>query len=304
MKFFLKLLFFVFGIANCYSQNINVEPDKVWLNQSLYFRTFGTSDPSLQLVSTHQTYRPSLTFMHGTNFIGGISNSSTDDFNFFARRGFRLQTLTNQSFVDVLTVLNNGSVGVGNNPSQFARLDVEGNIRSASLDFTEQTSSERRPVFADKDGVLRARNTSNYYQSYGFNSVTSAGLSDYQGTFINRSAGFASFIGPNGPRFMYIPVNLPDGVKVTNVKCYLVDESNSNLQFVFVKVSHSVNSGTNITSVTTSGSSAAIVELSDDCSETITNQSNAYYLRIESVNGDWIDDNMKFHSAVITYQYQ
>lgn len=69
-----------------------------------------------------------------------------------------------------------GRFFVGEYGTAKAALDVEGTngvgtIRSRELDFEQVNDSERRPVFADKDGILRVSNTSNYYLSYNFSSV-------------------------------------------------------------------------------------------------------------------------------------
>ena len=95
--------------------------------------------------------------------------------------------------------LNLGAFFVGEYGTAKAALDVEGTngvgtIRSRELDFEQVADNERRPVFADKDGILRVSTTSNYYQSYNFSSrIDAARVNDIGQRFFD---GFAfRFVG-------------------------------------------------------------------------------------------------------------
>lgn len=180
-----------------------------------------------------------------------------------------------------------------------ADLDVNGTIRTKELDFVESTSTERRPVFADKDGILRVENSSNHFMSYNFTSVQAQNYDDQ----IIRGSGFAWFNTTTSPKTLYLPVNLPDGVKVTNVRMYLLDNSTSNLSFTFSKNTHVTNTFTTIATAQSSTNTVSIFSINNNANETIDNANNSYYVNISS-SGNWTGNTLQFHSLVITYQYQ
>ncbi|MCU0323824.1 MAG: hypothetical protein MUF45_01020 [Spirosomaceae bacterium] len=299
MKIILKTVLFILFISKIYGQGISIEPNVLRFNPVLSFRPFNATEPSLDLISSHSTFRPSLSFRHFGNTLGWITGNSTNDLVLYARQSFRFETLFNGNFFNVMTIQNNGSVGIGVNPSVNAKLDVDGNIRSSSLDFTEQSSTERRLIFTDANGVIRADNSTDQYQSYGFSAVQAQDWNDQ----LRKGSGYAWFNSTNIGATMYLPVNLPDGVKVTNVRLYFLDDSASDLIFTFSKNNHSSNAFTTIASAQSSGANTNIRDIQEATNETIQNQSNSYYLNVSSV-GNWIGNNLRFHSFVITYQYQ
>lgn len=299
MKNFIKIFIFAFTLSNIYGQGISIEPSVLRLNPVLNFSLLNNTEPGVRFNSIHPTFRPSFTFRHNGAFIGTITGNSLNDFEFRTNQGFRFQTNINFNFIDALTILNDGRIGIGTNPSQFSKLDVEGNIRSASLDFIEQVSTEKRMIFADANGVIRVDNSTNLYQSYNFSSVQAQDYDDQ----LRKGSGFAWFNTTNIGATMYLPINLPDGVKVTNVRMYVLDDSASDLSFTFSKNTHLSNTFTTIASAQTSGANANIQLIESTANESIQNQSNSYYLNISSV-GNWIGNNLRFHSLVITYQYQ
>ncbi|MFY7911357.1 MAG: hypothetical protein ACOVO2_17465 [Emticicia sp.] len=172
-------------------------------------------------------------------------------------------------------------------------------IRISDFDFSENTTTERRPVFADKDGILRIENSSNHYASYNFSAVQAQDYDDQ----LRKGSGFAWFNTTNIGATMYLPINLPDGVKVTNIRMFLLDNSASNLSFTFNKNSHLSNTFTAIATAQSSTNTANIFSLNDNANEIIDNQNNSYYINISSV-GNWTGNTLQFHSLVITYQYQ
>lgn len=179
-----------------------------------------------------------------------------------------------------------------------ARLDVGGTLRSQTLDFAETTLTERRPVFADKDGILRIGNSSNQYISYNFSSVQSQNWDDQ----LRRGSGYAWFNTTNTGGTMYLPVNLPDGVKVTNVRMYVLDNSASDISFTFSRNTHTSNTFTTLALATSSSASPSVRYINGVANETINNLDNSYYVNISSA-GNWTGDTLRFHSLVITYQY-
>ncbi len=180
-----------------------------------------------------------------------------------------------------------------------ANLDVNNTIRSAELDFNEVNVTERRPIFADKDGILRVENSSNHYASYNFSSVFPQNSSDDY----TKGSGYAWFNTTTAQKTFYLPVNLPDGVKITNVKMYFVDNSTSNLSFVMNRNHHLTNAFTTVASAQSSTSNVNLLSINDDANETVDNQYNSYYVNISS-SGNWTGNTLQFHSLLITYQYQ
>jgi hypothetical protein len=181
----------------------------------------------------------------------------------------------------------------------LADLDVNSTIRSAELDFLENNTTERRPVFADKDGILRVESSSNHYASYNFSSVFPQNSIDEY----TKGSGFAWFNTTSGQKTFYLPINLPDGVKITNVRMFLLDNSTSNLAFNFNKNSHLSNTFTTIASAQSSTSMANLFSITDNANEIVDNQNNSYYVNISS-SGNWTGNTLQFHSLVITYQYK
>lgn len=179
-----------------------------------------------------------------------------------------------------------------------AYLDVGGSIRSLSLDFNEDNVSDRRPVFANKDGVLVLGGASTQYASYNFSHVHAQDWDDQ----LRKGSGYAWFNTTTSGGTMYLPVNLPDGVRVTNVSMYIVDNSPSDISFTFSRNTHTTNTFTTIASATSSGANATTRSITEDASETISNLNNSYYVNISSV-GNWTGSTLQFHSLLITYQY-
>jgi hypothetical protein len=299
MKNIFKTIILTLLVTNIYGQSISVEPANLKFNPVLGLSAFNNTEPGLVLSGTHPTFKPSLTIRHNNSYIGTITSNQLNDFRFFTNQGFRFQVNINSNFVDALSILPNGSVGIGTDPSINAKLDVEGNIRSASLDFTEQNASDKRLLFADNNGVIRADNSTNQYQSYNFTAIHPQ---DYTDQLI-KGSGYAWINTTNIGATIYLPVNLPDGVKVSNIRAFLWDDSASDLVFTFSRNSHLSNSFSTISTATTTGASAAIRFFDATANETIQNQSNSYYVNISSV-GNWIGNNLRFHSIVITYNYQ
>ncbi|MDP1815934.1 MAG: hypothetical protein Q8K92_15915 [Leadbetterella sp.] len=184
-------------------------------------------------------------------------------------------------------------------PLAKANLDVNNTIRSAELDFEETNNNERRPVFADKDGILRIENSSNHYASYNFSAVQAQDYDDQ----LRKGSGYAWFNTTSVGATMYLPINLPDGVKITNVRMFLYDNSASNLSFTLNKNSHSTNTFTAIATAQSSTNTSNVFSINDDANETVDNQNNSYYVNISS-SGNWTGNTLQFHSLVITYKYQ
>ncbi|MBA4848953.1 hypothetical protein [Emticicia sp. BO119] len=247
-----------------------------------------------------------LTLRAGKIFSGGL----LDDFGALSTKGFLFFTSAKQQNYNVngnyaMRIDDDGMVTVrpiysGSDyiPAK-ANLDVGGTIRSNILDFTEVNALERRPVFADKDGILRIDNSSNQYMSYNFSHVQVQDWDDE----LRKGSGYAWFNTTTTGGTMYLPVNLPDGVKITNIRMYVLDNSASDISFTFSRNAHTTNNFTTIATATSSGAISSIRSINSVANETISNLDNSYYVNVSSV-GNWTGDTLRFHSLVITYQYQ
>ena len=221
-------------------------------------------------------------FYEGNNYRGGISRLSNslsfafDDFIFF----------------DMGSPAKRTKISVSG-------ISTEGALSSDLLGFTTTNNVQIKPVFADKDGKLVVDNATNNYASYNFTAVQAQDWDDQ----LRKSSGFAWFNTTNAAKTMYLPVNLPDGVKVTNVRMFLIDNSASNMSFTFNRNSHLSNTFTAIATAQSITNMTTMFSLNDNASEIIYNQSNSYYVNISS-SGNWTGNTLQFHSLVITYQYQ
>ncbi|HLO46282.1 MAG TPA: hypothetical protein VK175_18215 [Leadbetterella sp.] len=207
--------------------------------------------------------------------------------------------LTSKGELRISKDLNNGVTETILTASAENGVSINNTIRSSELDFNQSSSTERRPVFADKDGILRIENSSNHYSSYNFSSVQAQDYDDQ----LRKGSGYAWFNTTNVGATMYLPINLPDGVRITNVRMFLLDNSASNLSFTLNKNSHATNTFTNIASAQSSTNSVSVINITDNANETVDNQNNSYYVNISS-SGNWTGNTLQFHSLVITYQYQ
>lgn len=176
-------------------------------------------------------------------------------------------------------------------------VQVGGTFEVNGLGFSSLRSPELRQVYVNEDGLFMTRNTSNQYASYNFSAVQPQNITD----LIIRGSGFAWFNSSSGSKSFYIPVNLPDGVYVSNVRMFIKDNSDSDISFTFSKNSHLSNSFTTIATSQSSTNNINILSINANATEVIDNQNNSYYVNISSV-GDWAGNMLQFHSLVITYQ--
>jgi hypothetical protein len=176
-------------------------------------------------------------------------------------------------------------------------VQIRNSFEVNSLGYAGIIGGELRQVYVNEDGLFLTRSTSNQYASYNFSSVQAQNSSD----LIVRGSGYAWFNSLSGSKTFYIPVNLPDGVNVSNVRMFIRDNSTSNMSFTFSKNSHLSNTFTTIATSQSSTNNTNLLSINANASETIDNQNNSYYVNISS-GGDWTGNTLQFHSLVITYQ--
>lgn len=286
------VLMFIFG-RKTFGQSVTLLPNNINTEKSSFNVLESANESALTLKRSNSDIYTSLSFRnHQNTYLGGVSFGSQNA---------------------LISIPNDNGIGfnIGSNSATVMQIRLNevianvnfinyGTIRSSSLEFTSQnTPSELRPVFADKYGVLRVESPSNRYASYNFSAVQAQDYDDQ----LRKGSGFAWFNTTNIGATMYLPVNLPDGVKVTNVRLFLFDNSASNLSFTFNKNSHLSNTFTAIATAQSSTNTANVFSINDNANEIIDNQNNSYYVNISSV-GNWTGNTLQFHSLVITYQYQ
>jgi hypothetical protein len=135
--------------------------------------------------------------------------------------------------------------------------------------------------------------------SYNFSSVQAQDWDDQ----LRKGSGYAWFNTTTLPKTMYLPLNLPDEVVITNVRMYVWDNSASHISFVLNKNTHTTNVFTAVASAKSNFNVASIGSIAASINEMIDNQTHSYYLNISS-DGNWTGDTLKFHSLVITYQHR
>jgi len=285
---------------NTYAQSVVISPTKSTFSQnsnsdSVVIRGKGYEPLTLK---TEQTFINLPLFTQNNIFNGGLAGQN-QSLRVWGFKGLEFQ-------VDDYLVahFDFGRMFVGEFGTAKADLDVEGSngvgtIRSKELDFEQVADNERRPVFADKDGILRVSATSDYYLSYNFSSVQAQDWDDQ----LRKGSGYAWFNTTTSPKTMYLPLNLPDEAVITNVRMYVWDNSASHISFVLNKNSHTTNVFTAVASAKSNFNVASIGSISASINETIDNQTHSYYLNISS-DGNWTGDTLKFHSLVITYQHR
>lgn len=177
---------------------------------------------------------------------------------------------------------------------------TDGSLQSKDLSFTTTNTAQIKPVFADRNGKLVIDNATNHYQNYH---PTAAQPTDNTAP-IRKNAAYAWFNSTNAVYEMLIPLNIPDNVKVTNVRMWCAENSTTgNLELDFRKNSN-INQATNtIATVTSSGAISTLTSINVNSNELIDNQNFSYYVSISSV-GNWDGPSMALHNLIITYQYQ
>ncbi|MEY4538750.1 MAG: hypothetical protein RLZZ306_507 [Bacteroidota bacterium] len=266
---------------------------------------FGLAQSKIDMKSNNITINRPLVIEHNTTTAMEIRSplNFPSEFFFFEgnsysgamrRSGAALQfDFGNNVFFDVGSPSRRTSI-------QSTGVVTQGSFRSQDLSFTTTNTAQIKPIFADKDGNLVVNNATTHYQSYNFTAVQAQDYDDQ----LRRGSGFAWFNTTTVGATMYLPVNLPDGVKVTNVRMYVKDNSASNISFTFTKNDHLSNAFTAIASAQSASNVASVFSINDSTvNEVINNLDNSYYVNISSA-GSWTGNTLQFHSLVISYQYQ
>jgi hypothetical protein len=228
--------------------------------------------------------------------------NTTSNFNFSEggvyKGGFQRADNLLSFYFDGGIYFNFGFPFVGTGITQTG-VYTDGIFQSKEMRFTTTNTIQLKPVFADRNGKLVVDNSANHYQSYNFTAVQAQDWDDQ----LRKGSGFAWFNTTNAPATMYLPVNLPDGVKITNVRMFIRDDSASNLSFTMNRNSHLSNAFTTIATATSASQVSSVFSLNVNTDEIVDNQNNSYYVNISSA-GNWTGNTLQFHSLVITYQYQ
>ncbi|MDZ7896906.1 MAG: hypothetical protein U5N85_02600 [Arcicella sp.] len=200
---------------------------------------------------------------------------------------------------DVVFVFDVGANPSGRTIMRSTGLETKGFLKSGDLGFTTTNNAQLKPVFADKDGKLKVDNVTEQYLSYNFTAVQAQDWDDQ----LRKGSGFAWFNTTNAGATMYLPVNLPDGVKITSVTMRYIDNSASSIGFVLNANNHNTNTFTNLCSGSSILADGTIRNSFAAANAIVDNSVNSYYVNISS-GGNWTGNTLQFHSLVITYQYQ
>lgn len=266
------------------AQSITLQPNNFstsQLNQNNFFESTGESVLKLRRTTAGFTGLP---FYNDANaWVGGVYLSSLGG-SFYSNGSIGLDFVIGTSFNRPLLLRPNSVI-------------VEETLKITPLSFTG-TSSDKRQVFVNNLGEIETQSNTNQFMSYSFSAVQAQDYDDQ----LRRGSGLAWFNTTNIPATMYLPINLPNGVKVTNIRMYVLDNSASNISFSFTKFPHTSTNATSIATAQSNVQSGTIFSINNDANETIDNLANSYYVNISSV-GNWTGNTLAFHSLVITYQY-
>lgn len=282
MKNFVKILIIIAlahqGVAQ---STMNMRTNDILINRPL--RIEHTNTPFAMIVKSPANTASVFSFINDNTTVGNI-NREGNSLKFYFEGGVDF----NFGFPFITTAVT--ATGVR----------TDGSLQSKNLSFTTTNNAQIKPVFADKDGKLVVDNATTHYESYNFTAVQAQDWDDQ----LRKGSGFAWFNSTNAPKTMYLPVNLPDGVRITGVTMSYIDESASSIDFVFNANNHTTNTFTTICSGTSILSDNTIRSSFTAANTIVNNQANSYYVNISSGGGSWVGDNLRFHSLVIHYQYQ
>lgn len=235
---------------------------------------------------------------HGTNFLTTNSNRmrfhGAKVFTVNASESIKLGTTASDQFH---LRSSDGFIGIGNT-SPTTRLDISGSLRSRDLGFTTSEPTELRPVFVDKDGVIKINDSenTNKYVSYNYQSAA------YKPTLLTTTeyAYFSEFTN-----FLEIPINLPDNVVINEVIVRAYNNSTQPLTFSLYRRNLQTYTRNTVGSGDISTASGAYVNVPltiNSSFDSVDNSQFTYSLYVYSFN--WQGQNQRFANAKIGYTFK
>ncbi len=190
--------------------------------------------------------------------------------------------------------IKNDNVGINTlNPS--ANLHVNGTFR-----YQDGNQGVGKVLMSDANGNAswQSTTTNTYTLAYSPANVQPTANGD---AFIRTQKEF--YFASNSLKSFYIPVNLPVGSTITNIKYYYYDNSTSDLIFRldFSNIPNGSSQNYYSTTAQTSGASTDVRVIEKNVNLPVTdNYNRAFY--VVPTNGTWPGDNtLSFRSIVITY---
>ncbi|MCU0324055.1 MAG: hypothetical protein MUF45_02215 [Spirosomaceae bacterium] len=201
--------------------------------------------------------------------------------------------------------VNNGRLGLGTTPTSNA-LTLQGRLHLPSWESND--NSENLLLATTNGEIVKAemnRVEAHAISIYDFgtngkaNFVISSGLGNYSATTSNSA-------------ILHAPIQLPNGVRVTNIRASVVDNSTTNYLNVSLQAIANSASVSDIVSCSSksNGNSASRVEISANASPTtIDKLSNHYVLQISSKRTSddaattWDAANLRIGTITVTYEY-
>lgn len=200
------------------------------------------------------------------------------------------------------TLLSSGITGEDkiNSTTSYAgyfigRVWVDGGLRSTSLSGTGI-----RNVSADANGNLTVSSPTRYYSAPHVSFVRVSNDAAEAG-YLSGTAYLSSGTGT-----LRLPLYLPHGAKLTNVRVHYNDnDATNNLTFAIILSSASANSGTTLASASSSGNVVSNLLVDMPLSNPIVdNQSSTYYIDVIPRAGGsvWTNSSsLSVRSVIITY---
>lgn len=184
------------------------------------------------------------------------------------------------------------------NETPKATFNVNGGISSSNL-----SGIGNRLVMADEEGILKTKDSE--IISFG----PAAIIAENQETTFIRNGVDIYITSTFATDELLLPINLPNGSKITQFKVYYVDNSSS--KNVEVSLKNQVL-GTNNSFATyerSSGSSPLNRNFVRDTNEVVDNALNTYFISFRAIDSSsnfgtsWPSSNLKINGVTITYEY-
>lgn len=180
-----------------------------------------------------------------------------------------------------------------------ANLDVTGNIRSTALSGTG-----KRVLVANENGFIEARTKE--VKGYGCDHFLT-GDDSYNIVIVDLS-NYVYMNSVSSGEYLRLPINLPNGVNITNIKIRYKDEHfTKGLKVRFIARSQ-IDVGRTVNSATYNVSNASFLESEISVNQIVNNDFFTYslFFNVVETNGSdstWPGQFIAIRSVTITYEY-
>lgn len=244
----------------------------------------------------------------GNRFMEGLKVSSLRSLNLEGEERVTFIAKNKQSMiVDSLNVTINpqpstfGIFGSLSIIAAKANLDVHNTIRSAELDFAQNSTTEKRAVFADKDGILRLKNNPNVYFVSGRQAVQ---VSPASSNDLVTGVEGARFTTTNQNYVISLPISVPNGSKITSIKVFYYDNATANLE-IWLGIRGLSSISYVVTNLYHTTGALASIRNQEILSNpvTVNNAVEDYFIYAANIDANWPSNQLYISGAAITYEY-